>query len=500
MRARGTTWGAAIGLALAALGLNLAASADSGFTGPTLPANDLEAMVAFAAGGLAQMKTPVIAPSPPLASVPRARCAAGSRPLAREQGRVTQADVASPAAARGWTCNVSQVSHVATPGGWRVWRYTDPAGHQCVYYDTSFTAPANIISMVGGPSLGVQVIDVADPAHPRHTATLLSPAMLSPHESLNLNTKRGLLGAAVGSAATLPGTFDLYDVHTDCRHPALLSLQPIPTGHESGFSPDGRTFWVAGGAGYITAFDVSHPRHPHQVWKGAYYAHGLSFSADGRTMYQTDPINANLGLIDVSQIQDRATAPSVHDISRVTWPTASIPQNSSPFTRNGHHYVAEFEEFAFRFNPATMADKAGATRILDVDDPRHPAIVSNVRLAINMRGNHQAAGNDPSPIPPFSVFGGAMHYCAVPTRDNPSILACSSLTSGLRIFDIRDPAHPREVGYFIAPPKAGHLLGLLPGDFATSQPAFDQRRRLVYYSDAGAGMYAVKLNRRAWPR
>lgn len=487
-------------MAVLALGLNATAAADSGITGPTLPLNDLEAMMGLAAGSLAPMKTPVVAPSPPLRPVPRARCSAASRPLAGQQGRLTWADVRSPAAAKGWTCNVSVVSHVATPGGFRVWRYRDPAGHTCVYYDTSFTAPANLISVAGGPSLGVEVLDVSAPAHPRHTATLMSLAMLTPHESLNLNARRGLLVAEAGNALTLPGTMDVYDVRSDCRHPRLLSQRPIATGHESGFSPDGRTYYVAGAVGYITAFDLTDPRHPQSLWRGAYYSHGLNLSADGRTLYQTDPINGNLGLLDVGQIQDRDPDPQVSEISRITWSTVSIPQNTVPFTRGGHHYLAEFDEFAFRFNPATVADKVGAARIIDIDDPTKPRIVSNVRLAINMRANHRAAAGDPTPLAAFKPLGGGFHYCALPTTTDPTIMACSTLTSGLRIFDIRDPARPREVGYYLAPPKAGHLLGLLPGEVAFSQPAFDPRRHIVYYTDAGAGFYALKLDRRAWPR
>lgn len=492
-------WKQFLAVTVAAVAVAAPASAKPGITGPNLPANDLESMLGLATGALAPMVKPVTAPAPALRAVPRAVCDAASRPLVGEQGRVTQADVNSPAAAQGWTCNTSQVGHFNTPGGWRAWRYDDPSGHSCVFYDTSFTAPANILSVAGGPSLGVQVLDVSDPTHPRATALLTTLAMLSPHESLNLNTERGLLAAEVGNALTLPGTFDIYDVRTDCRHPKLLAQRGVLTGHESGFSPDGNTYWAAGGAGFITAFDVSNARKPKEIWKGAYYAHGLSLSADGNTLYQTDPINGNLGVIDVSQIQARIPKPKVHDISRITWDTVSIPQNSVPFTRNGHHYLAEFDEFAFRFNPATVADKVGAARIIDVDHPDAPRIVSDIRLEINMQANHQNAAADPSPLPPMTVFGGAMHYCAVPTPDNPTILACSALTSGLRIFDIRDPAEPKEVGYFIAPPKAGHLLGLLPGDFATSQPAFDPARRIVYYTDAGAGLYAVQLNSESWP-
>ena len=42
--------------------------------------------------------------------------------------------------------------------------------------------------------------------------------------------------------ATAPGVVDVYDVSQDCRHPVLKSSTPLGVlGHESGFSPDGRT-------------------------------------------------------------------------------------------------------------------------------------------------------------------------------------------------------------------------------------------------------------------
>ena len=476
----------------------------SGSTGavsaPKLPLNDLEALLSLSGSQLAPMKDPVLAPGPPLAAVPAAQCGPGSHPLSGTQGRVSQAAVDSPAAAHGWTCNLTEVAHYATPGGWRVWRYTDPHGHTCAYYDTSFTSPANIISVAGGPSLGVVVLDMADPAHPVRTATLISLAMLAPHESLNLNTARGLLAAEVGNGLTLPGTMDLYDVSTDCRHPRLQSELPVLTGHESGFSPDGRTFWAAGGAGFIYAIDVSNPKHPRTIWRGSYYSHGLNVSADGNTLYQTDPINGNLGLIDVSQIQARRPHPQVHDISRITWPSVSIPQNSQPFTSHGHHYLLEFDEFAFRFNPATVNDEVGAARIIDIDDSLHPSIASNLRLAVNMRDEHIAADKDPSSLPPTQVFGNAMHYCAVAQPTDPQLVACSAMNSGLRIFNISDPSHPREVAYFVAPPKAGHVLGLLPGDLATSMPAFDAVNREIWYTDASSGFYVVRLSASAWPQ
>jgi hypothetical protein len=162
-------------------------------------------------------------------------------------------------------------------------------------------------------------------------------------------------------------------------------------------------------------------------------------------------------------------------------------------TIKGKPYLLEFDEFAFRFNPVTIDDKVGAARLIDISDPAAPKLASDLRLEVNMRANHQAADGAPSPLP-TQVFGNSAHYCAAPRSVDPGIVACSFTNAGLRVFDVRRPRHPREVAYFVAPPKAG------PGDLALSQPAFDAKRREVWYTDAGSGFYALKLSRAAWPK
>ena len=466
--------------------------------GPALPANDLEALLGL--GQQSQTKEAKTLPGPKLAPVPRARCGPGSEPLAGMQGRLPQAAIDSAQAEQGWTCNVSQVGHYSTPGGFRVWRYRDGSGNVCAYYDSSASSPANISSVGGGPSPGVVVLDMSDPAHPVETDRLTSFAMLAPHESLNLNSRRGLLAAEVGNGLTLPGTMEIYDVSQDCRHPELRGQMASVTGHESGFSPDGKTFWIAGGAGSIRAIDVSDPSDPREIWSGSYYSHGLEISADGETMYQTDPINGSLGVFDVSEVQDREPDPKVRELRRMTWDTVSIPQNSRELEINGKPYLLEFDEFAFRFNPATQEDKVGGARLIDLSKPNKPRIASDLRLAVNMRAAHRAASGDPTPLPPLTAFGYSAHYCAVPRRIDPGIVACSFTNSGLRIFDITHPRKPREVAYFIAPPKAGTVAGLLPGNLALSQPAFDPAHRDVWYTDAGSGFYSLHLGRDIWPK
>jgi len=485
--------------AAASVSLWLCATAGAHFAGPPLPSNDLESVIALTGGQIVPSGPAVTIPHPALAPVPSAKCGGGSQPLADPiQGRVSAADVASPQASTGWTCNVTRVGRFTTPGGFRTWRYADASGHVCAFYDSSLGSPLNLVSLAALPTQGVIVLDMTDPAHPVKTDALLTPGMLSPHESLNLNAGRGLLGGETGTGLTTVGSFDVYDVKSDCRRPVLQSLTPIRFGHESGFSPDGRTFWVAGGTGTIAAYDLTNPKAPYKVWEGNMYSHGLNLSDDGNTLYQTDPINGNFGILDVSQVQARKPDPQVSQISRSTWDVVSIPQNSVPLTTASHRYLLEFDEFAFRFNPVNVDDKAGAARLINIDDPAHPKITSDLRLEVNMPEVHRKVSGDPYALPGQPLgYGG--HYCAAPREVDPVIVACSFLNSGLRIFDVRDPAHPRETGYFVSPPGDGAAPGQA-GDLAFSQPAFDVARRDVWYTDATSGFYVLHLDDAAWPR
>jgi hypothetical protein len=306
--------------------------------------------------------------------------------------------------------------------------------------------------------------------------------MLQPHESLLLNEERGLLVAVMGTLLTAPGILDVYDVKADCRRPKLLSSTPSGLlGHESGFSPDGRTFWSVGSVGFtLTAVDLVDPRRPRTVFSesGMVY-HGVRLSADGRTMYAADMgmpsadsvlDDPGLDILDVSEVQDRAPSPDIQVLSELTWPGVSIPKVAEPFTRDGHEYLLEVDEFTDFFGDGWKVDMVngpvGAARIVDIDDPRDPYVVSDLHLEVHEPENRtpEVLG-DPGAGSP--IGGYAAHYCSVATRDEPALAACSMLGSGLRVFDISDVENPREVAYFNKPGTNGAN--------AMSQPAWDRR-------------------------
>ncbi len=437
---------------------------------------------------------PVAAAGSAPASTPKAKCGPGSRPEPGMQGRLSQADIESGLAIQGITCNTELVGSYTTPksfatvGGWKVERYVDSQGRECAYYDASNIFPLGILD----GAIGVNVMDMSDPTHPVRTEQLLTPAMLSPHESLILNKKRGLLMAVNSNPAVGPGILDIYDLTKDCRHPVLKSISLTAIfGHESGVSPDGLTFFSGSPiTSTITAVDITNPEFPVTLWAAVADTHGLSISDDGNRAYVADT-SGKMRILDISQIQARVPNPKVTTVSELEWDHGSIPQNAIPFTTKGKPYVLEFDEFG-------AASQVGAGRIIDISDETKPKVISNLRLEVHQPENFAAVVDDPGAGD--TGYGGySAHYCDIPTRVDPTIVACSMILSGLRIFDIRDPYHPREVAYFNAP-LDGEALSSNPGKGgAVSRPAFAPERKEVWYTDSSSGFFAVRVTNGAWP-
>ena len=64
------------------------------------------------------------------------------------------------------------------------------------------------------------------------------------------------------------------------------------------------------------------------------------------------------------------------------------------------------------------------------------------------------------------------------------------------MFDIRDPAHPKEIAYFNKPAPASGFPG---GAYAMSAPSFVPERGEIRYADGNTGFYVVKVTNGVWP-
>jgi hypothetical protein len=292
----------------------------------------------------------------------------------------------------------------------------------------------------------------------------------------------------------------VYDVSADCRTPVLKSSTPLGVlGHESGFSQDGKTFYVAATSRpHVIALGLEDPSLPAILWQTRdYTSHGMSLSDDGNRLYMTDMQKDGVTILDVSEIQARKADPQVRQISSLTWPEASIPQNSIPVTIKGKKYLVEVDEYARDVGSYDPMSPVGAARIIDISNESKPKVVSSMRLEVNQPEARRDDQKD-DPGAQFGVQGYAGHYCSVPTRVNPTIVACSFILSGLRVFDIRDPQKPREIAYFNQP--APITTPLKSGAYAMSAPAFAPERNEIWYSDGNSGFYNVRLTNGAWPK
>lgn len=373
-----------------------------------------------------------------------ADCGPGSRPETGMQGDVPAADRDSGRSTEGYNCNISRVGGFAGRGAGIISASFD----HCAYLGTIF--PGDLL----GPAPGVQVLDVSDPTNPVPTVNLTEPAMLAgTWESLKVHSGRKLLVGTGVPALTGSGLLSVYDI-SDCAHPRLLNpgtgtnLQmPLPiTSHEGGFSPDGMTYWSAGVVpGLVSAVDLTDPSNPRVIWQGLSgpSSHGFGMRPDGNRMYLADNAGG-LRVLDTSAVQRRDPNPQVPVLAQMTWTDGFATQHSVPVTYDGHPYIFTVDEGA-----------SGGVKLIDVADDANPKIVGGIKLEINLPENIDSQMASASG---GSAFAYDSHYCTADRPVDPTALACGWASSGIRVFDVRDPFAAKEIGYFNPPAMKGRNL------------------------------------------
>ncbi|WP_374101178.1 LVIVD repeat-containing protein [Antrihabitans sp. YC2-6] len=395
-------------------------------------------------------------------AVPRAECGPGSLPETGLQGDVPAEDRNNLRSTQGYRCNMSLLGGLQDRGGGILSVTYD----HCSYTSTFF--PGNLL----GPSPGVQVLYVSDPSRPVMTTSLNEPAMLAgTWESLKVNKKRALLAATAVPVSTGTGYFSIYDI-SDCAHPRLLNrgagtdlTMPLWfLSHEGGFSPDGNTYWTSGTSpGFVSAIDVTDPANPRIIWQGLHglSGHGFGISPDGNRMYLSNM--AGMTILDISAVQRRDPYPAVPQIATYFWTDGHFNQHSIPVTYDRRPYLFTLDEAG-----------SGGVKVFDISDEANAQVVQKIKLEINLDDNmdqnvRSASGG--------SVFAYDPHYCAVDRPANPTALACSWISSGIRVFDVRNVNDIREIAYYNPPAQTHKNLLLTNSAHALSSiigvPLFD---------------------------
>jgi hypothetical protein len=437
------------------------------------------AMLAACGGGGAPSTVTALEQAQTVDKVKVTQCQPTDRPETALQGQV-------PAALRqsgfeGFNCNLELVAqHQGEGGNWSSATFTDRNGNDCVYH-------ASAVPNAARQHPGVPVIDVTNPSAPVRTTSLTTPAMLDPWESLRVNNRRQLLVADNGQNGGGGPEIDVYDLSGDCRMPQLLASVAVGSGadggvpspeatigHEGNIAPDGLTYYIGNTRSRLYhAIDLTIPSKPKMLatfdMKTLGLAtHGLSVSTDGNRMYGVTPSIPAAGdvanpdavlrngfvVLDTSEVQARKPNAQIRHVSTTLFKDGSVAQHTIPVKINGRPYLVMVDEggsggLANAANAQAACDAGLApfpmARIYDMRDETQPRIVSKLGLETHDIKNCAQVIPD---IEGLNIFTYGSHYCSVDNRENATALACSYFNSGIRVFDIRHPAKPKEIAYY----------------------------------------------------
>lgn len=421
------------------------------------------------------------AADPPIGGIvydQQARCGTHDLPETGIQGDVPKADQTSGRAEKGYNCGLSLVGHTTLDAGGRngtsngnmAW-----AGH-CAYV----AGPGAVFGDANpAPGDGVAVVDVANPAAPRHVATLRTPGSQATMETIHaVETKdRSILVVGqYGNGPSGPKPMDVYDVR-DCAHPKLLQTYLWPENiHNLTISGNGRYVFATQplqvadlsplfdrdpttGVRFIGNLDAATPAPPVAVGpladlddplpeqvrdatRSHYLSHEAWPSADGTRLY----VGGQLPTFEQFTIMDIGDWLLGKGMPKVLSQRQGRGHSVRTADIGGTPFVLHSEESVFGAAygcvPESLNPAAGAAQpwLTDISDPTKPRQVSPFGLAIN------DAANCPAQL--ASGVQASVHYHDVDDPSRTTFVLASMWNAGLRIFDVRHPEHPVEVAYF----------------------------------------------------
>ncbi len=449
------------------------------------------------------------------------------------QGDVPQADRVEvdgrSRAERGYNCGLALVGHATLDADGR-----DPLGNanmawagSCAYVSGPGTVfgPAEYDAAQDDPH-GVAVVDVRDPARPRHVRTLKGAGSTQVSETIYAVDAPGRSTLVVGTYGNSvpPGpasggdAMDVYDVTGDlCRTPRLLGTFVWPQNiHNLTLSGDGRyvfatqslqvvdlaPLYAGGKARYLGNLEdatesplvttspgadvddaVPAARSPrslglaHQVW--------TTFRGDVLYMGATTKQSEIVTVLDIKDwLTDQTRPPRVvsqrsgrgHGVDRARIGRGAWLMHSeeSVFGQAYGCYGDEGAPFAGTAEPY----------LSDYTDPAHPVLhVSRLGLEINKPENCLAQQD--------SQVQASSHYNEFDDERNAKLAIVSMQNAGIRVFDVRNPRAPVEVAYFNpGDVDPGEEVVL---DYAWGHPRYVPETGQIWFASRSGGFWVVEL-------
>jgi len=355
-------------------------------------------------------------------------------------------------------------------------------------------------------------IDNPAPNVPSRARTSAAPS--NPWEALQTNAARRLI--MVGTNSELA----TYQAVYNCKYPSRRSIADLGTFmlHGLRIAPDGLTAYLGdanadgvAGAPVFAALDLTNLRKPEVLTTfsaaelGAAGLHGIELSADGKRAYVTYATAPALGtglmglftratglmILDVSEVQARAAGAQVRMIAQLEWDGAAHAVRRAQV--GGRDYLLVTDSV-----PLLGACPWGWGRVIDITDETAPAQVVEIALAVNDPANCNAIAPDAAIYSSESV--------SVDDPDDTRLAFFGWHASGLRVFDLADPAHPVEVAYYNPPPNPDtvHRSAQTPtGGFTLDAVPSSVRYRPetgdVWFASVAGGLHVVEFTQSMGP-
>jgi hypothetical protein len=227
---------------------------------------------------------------------------------------------------------------------------------------------------------------------------------------------------------------------------------------------------------------LTHPTNSsHEAWP----------SADNNTLYvggQT-PQYEIFSIIDISQWLLRNPDGTPKGKPVMISQDSGRGHSVRTATIGGKPYVLHSEESVFGTAygcvPETANPFAGPAQpwLTDIGDPAHPTTVSQFGLQINDPKNCNVQLD--------SGANQSVHYHDVDDPTDTTFVTASMWNAGLRVFDVRDPAHPAEVAYFNpgdVDPSPNTVL-----DQGWAHIRYVAENGEIWFATASGGFWVVRL-------
>jgi hypothetical protein len=370
------------------------------------------------------------------------------------------------------SCNTSLIGHFDCPGGGQVWveGTTLYVGHMC-------------------PTSGTTIVDVSDPRVPRHLATVEVPEGWHSHKVRVAGGVMIVNREKVGktAAADAGGGLDIYDV-SQPGNPRLITRWSTAGSGVHRFDFDGRYAYlsptVEGYVGNIMMIlDLADPARPVEVGRwwipGQWAKGGEEYPWHGRVAPRCHhPLRSGdrlyvsywhhgLFILDISDMAAPKLVSHVNTSPAFPHPTHTclrVPQKL-----RGRDILVVADEDVAKLRPAPPA----FAWIYDITSEATPISIATF----------QVPGLDPDGAPQPPMTG-----CHQPSeRFSGTVIPFAWFAQGLRLVDVADPFHPKEVGHFRPDPPAG-------AERASSNDVTIDSRGLIYLVDRVRGVDIIETS------